>query len=129
MKQNAGLVALLIGIITLLFVVRMKYPIALPIHSFSWPETELNATEPVNRRTNALDATPNSTGKNMNTVKISPALSAFPFECENCGHKPTAQQVIDSHGDCEKCGDTVITYTVDAAELILRLTRNPPELE
>lgn len=41
MKQNAGLVALLIGIITLLFVVRMKYPIALPIHSFSWPETEL----------------------------------------------------------------------------------------
>jgi hypothetical protein len=45
--------------------------------------------------------------------------SPFPFECENCGHKPTPQEVIDHHGDCSKCRDTVSTYTVDAAEYIL----------
>jgi len=47
--------------------------------------------------------------------------SPFPFECENCGHKPTPQEVLDHHGDCAKCRDTVITYTVDAAECIVRL--------
>jgi len=51
--------------------------------------------------------------------------SPFPFECENCGHKPTPQEVLDHHGDCAKCRDTVIAYTVDAAECILRLMANP----
>lgn len=50
--------------------------------------------------------------------------SPFPFECENCGHKPTPQEVLNHHGDCDKCGDTVITYTVDAAECIVRLMAN-----
>lgn len=52
------------------------------------------------------------------------AGSPFPFECENCGHKPTPQEVLDHHGDCAKCRDTVITYTVDAAECIVRLMAN-----
>jgi hypothetical protein len=43
----------------------------------------------------------------------------FPFACDNCGNKPTPQQVVDHHGDCEICGDTIITYTVDAAELLI----------
>jgi len=50
--------------------------------------------------------------------------SPSPFECENCGQKPTAQEVLDHHGDCAKCGDTVIAYTVDAAECIVRLMAN-----
>lgn len=49
----------------------------------------------------------------------------FPFECENCGHKPTPQEVIANHGDCAKCGDTVIAYTMDTAELILSLSARP----
>lgn len=44
-----------------------------------------------------------------------------PFECKNCGYKPTAQEVLVHHGDCAKCGDTVIIYTVDAAECITDL--------
>lgn len=77
----------------------------------------------------------------MNTPKDStgavvPLCSPFPFECENCGHKPTPKEVLDHRGDCAKCGDTVITYTVDAAECIVRLMANmeltnltTPELE
>ena len=48
----------------------------------------------------------------------------FPFECDNCGHKPTAQEVVDYKGECVKCGDSVITYTVDAAECILQSQPN-----
>ena len=43
----------------------------------------------------------------------------FPFECDNCGNKPTPSQVIDNHGQCEICGDTIIAYTVDTAEYIV----------
>lgn len=47
----------------------------------------------------------------------------FPFECDNCGHKATPQEVISQHGDCIKCGDTVIAFAVDSAECFLRLTQ------
>lgn len=53
-----------------------------------------------------------------------PPGSPYPFQCTNCGHKPTPQEVIDHGGDCAKCKDTVIAYTVDAAECILRLMAN-----
>ena len=43
----------------------------------------------------------------------------FPFQCENCGNKPTPQQVVDHDGDCEFCGDTIITFTIDTAEILL----------
>lgn len=59
-------------------------------------------------------------------LDMPPVGSPSPFECENCGHKPTAKEVLDHHGDCAKCGDTVITYTVDAAECILRLSPIAP---
>lgn len=59
-----------------------------------------------------------------NPVAEAATSSLFPFECENCGHKPTPQEVLDHHGDCAKCRDTVITYTVDAAECIVRLMAN-----
>ena len=52
-----------------------------------------------------------------------------PFKCDNCGHKPALQSVIRSHGDCEKCGDTVICYTVDAAECISRLVAGLEDIE
>lgn len=58
-----------------------------------------------------------------------PPCSAFRFECENCGHKPAPQSVIKNHGDCEKCGDTVICYTVDAAECIARMADALTEIE
>lgn len=53
----------------------------------------------------------------------------YPFECENCGHKPTAQSVIVHHGDCEKCRDTVITYSVDSAQCIEQLEREVDALK
>jgi hypothetical protein len=43
----------------------------------------------------------------------------YPFECNNCGNKPTPESVIKHGGDCEICGDTVIAYTVDTAQFIL----------
>ena len=49
----------------------------------------------------------------------------FPFECVNCGHKPTPQQVINHYGDCEKCGDTVMAFTVDTAEYIIQNVVDP----
>lgn len=52
-----------------------------------------------------------------------------PFECENCGHKPTAYKVVELRATCEKCGDSVITYTVDAAECIAQLHDRVFELE
>lgn len=44
-----------------------------------------------------------------------------PFECQNCGHKPTPQEVTDRSGECVKCGDVIIAYTVDAAESLATL--------
>lgn len=43
----------------------------------------------------------------------------FPFECLNCGNKPTPQSVVELGGDCEICGDSVVAYTVDTAQWIL----------
>lgn len=51
----------------------------------------------------------------------------FPFGCRNCGNKPTPQQVVDYNGDCEVCGDTITTYSIDAAELIIALSKNNKE--
>lgn len=51
-----------------------------------------------------------------------PTTPATPFACDNCGHKPNAQEVLDHHGDCAKCGDTLRAFTVDAAESIADLT-------
>jgi hypothetical protein len=47
----------------------------------------------------------------------------FPFECDNCGNKPTPQQVIDYNGQCEICGDSIIAYTVDTAEFIINISK------
>lgn len=44
----------------------------------------------------------------------------YPFECSNCGNKPTPRQVVDHDGDCEICGYSVVSYTVDVAKMILR---------
>jgi hypothetical protein len=45
----------------------------------------------------------------------------FPFECLNCGNKPTPTQVLEHGGDCECCGDTIIAYTIDTAEYIAKI--------
>ena len=44
----------------------------------------------------------------------------LPFECENCGFKPTAQEVLDHNAACPRCRDSVIAYTIDTAEYILK---------
>lgn len=44
----------------------------------------------------------------------------FPFECLNCGNNPTPQDVIKHKGSCEICNDSVIAYTVDTAEYIIK---------
>ena len=56
--------------------------------------------------------------------KINDGGPVFPFECDNCGHKPTPQEVIDHHGACAKCGDSIVTFTVDAAEYIMAMNPN-----
>jgi hypothetical protein len=43
----------------------------------------------------------------------------FPFQCENCGNKPTPSEVVEHNGSCAICGDSVIAYTVDTAEYII----------
>ena len=45
------------------------------------------------------------------------------FECDNCGYKPSMDEVLLHKGDCPKCKDTVIAFTVDAAERITQLER------
>jgi len=45
----------------------------------------------------------------------------LPFECENCGNKPTAEDVVKFKGACELCGESIVAYSVDTAELILKL--------
>jgi len=45
----------------------------------------------------------------------------FPFECDNCGNKPTPQEVIAHNGECAICGDSIIAYTMDTAECIIKL--------
>jgi transcription initiation factor IIE alpha subunit len=52
---------------------------------------------------------------------MSDTPTSYIFECGNCGRRPTAQDVISHDGFCEKCGDTVITYTIDAAKMITAL--------
>lgn len=42
----------------------------------------------------------------------------FPFECDNCGNKPTPQDVIACEGLCNLCGDSIIAFTVDTAAFI-----------
>lgn len=50
----------------------------------------------------------------------------LPFECNNCGAKPTADDVVRLNGNCDVCGDDIITYTIDAAELLIRIQANKP---
>ena len=45
----------------------------------------------------------------------------YPFECTNCGNKPTPRQVIQYDGDCEICGDTIVAYVIDTAEMIINM--------
>ena len=44
----------------------------------------------------------------------------YPFECLNCGNKPIPQDVVKTGGECEICRDSIIAYTVDTAEYILK---------
>ncbi|MDA3808348.1 MAG: hypothetical protein PF440_10625 [Thiomicrorhabdus sp.] len=44
----------------------------------------------------------------------------YPFECENCGNNPTPENVVKYGGSCEICGDSIIAYTVDTAEYIIK---------
>ena len=48
-------------------------------------------------------------------------VKGFPFSCENCGNKPTPEKVLEHSGACEVCGDSIIAYTVDTAEYIIRM--------
>ena len=45
----------------------------------------------------------------------------FPFECENCGNKPTPEDVVKYRGACGICNDHIVAYTVDTAEYIIRM--------
>jgi hypothetical protein len=46
---------------------------------------------------------------------------SWPFECDNCGHRPTPQEVVDLRASCKKCDDIIRAYTIDTAEVILDL--------
>jgi ribosomal protein S27E len=50
------------------------------------------------------------------------------FECENCGEHQTADKVLDTNAKCEKCGDAVVVYTVDAAKEMSELKERVEEL-
>ena len=45
----------------------------------------------------------------------------FPFECSNCGNKPLPKEVISNAGNCAICEESIVAYSVDTAELILKL--------
>jgi hypothetical protein len=45
----------------------------------------------------------------------------YPFECDNCGNKPTPEDVVKYNGQCNICGYSIITYTVDTAEYIIKM--------
>jgi hypothetical protein len=49
----------------------------------------------------------------------------IPFDCDNCGYKPSPPEVLANKGTCPKCGDAIIAYTVDAAECIQQLSVLP----
>lgn len=51
----------------------------------------------------------------------------FPFECENCGNKPTPEEVVRLLAMCAVCGENVIAYTIDTAELLLKLQQFPKQ--
>lgn len=51
------------------------------------------------------------------------------FECENCGRKYTADEVLQSNGDCKRCKDTIRCYTIDSAEYIVKLENEIKELK
>ena len=48
----------------------------------------------------------------------------LPFECNNCGRKPTLAEVLEYGGECQLCGDEVCAYTVDTALLLATLMPN-----
>lgn len=48
----------------------------------------------------------------------------YPFECENCGNKPTPEDVIKHQGTCAICNDHIVAYTVDTAMFIIEKTNN-----
>ena len=48
----------------------------------------------------------------------------LPFECNNCGRKPTLAEVLEHGGTCQLCGDEVFAYTVDTARLLATLMPN-----
>ena len=43
------------------------------------------------------------------------------FECENCGKKFDAEQVINLNCTCDDCDDSIAAYTVDVAEYVVQL--------
>ena len=43
------------------------------------------------------------------------------FQCDNCGHKPSAIEVTANDCVCIKCGDSIHAYTYDAAKMIVEL--------
>jgi len=58
-----------------------------------------------------------------------PSCSAVPFECENCGAKPSFGNVIRNNGSCLICGDIIGAYTIDCAKEMARLHRNLKVIE
>jgi len=45
----------------------------------------------------------------------------WPFECRHCDNKPTPEDVLKYDGGCKKCRDEIVTNTLDAAALFLKL--------
>jgi len=43
----------------------------------------------------------------------------FPFQCLNCGNRPTPEQVVQQQGACEICGDIITAYSIDTAEHLI----------
>lgn len=48
----------------------------------------------------------------------SSSCSAVPFECDNCGDKPSFGNVIRNHGSCLVCGDSIGAYSVACAKVM-----------
>ena len=59
------------------------------------------------------------------TTSLPPSVHPeSPFECLNCGYRPTPHEVVEQQGDCPKCQGTVLAHTVDVAEALVRATAN-----
>lgn len=82
----------------------------------------LNGNATTDECADSLNLMLQSALNDSNGKALSPPLCSTVFECDNCGHKPSAKEVLENDGQCTKCKtDNIIAYVIDAAEAIVAL--------